>query len=50
MSKYCYQGKVVDVWADNDGGVWFYDENNRAITVEEDNDSQRIDRTEHDDN
>lgn len=36
MSRYCYQGKVVDVWADNDGGLWFYDDNGHACTVKED--------------
>ena len=50
MSRYCYHGKMIDVWADNDGGLWFYDEKNHVVTVEEDNDSQRIDRTQHDDN
>lgn len=36
MSRYCYQGKVVDVWLDNDGGLWFYDDNGHACTVKED--------------
>ena len=46
MSRYCYQGKMIDVWADDDGGLWFYDENGKVQTVEEKhgrtNDDQRV--------
>ena len=33
---YCYKGKQIDVWPDNDGGLWFYDDNGHACTVKED--------------
>ena len=51
MSRFCYHGKMIDVWADNDGGLLYWDEDGKTQTVEERKyDSQRIDRTEHDDN
>ena len=33
---YCYEGKQIDVWADNDGGLWFYNPDGHAQTVKED--------------
>jgi len=41
---YCYKGKQIDVWADNDGGLWYYDERGNAQTVEEED--HGMDRTE----
>ena len=39
---FCYGGKPVKVWPDNDGGLWFYDENRRAQTVREGKDEQKV--------
>ena len=32
---FCIEGKIVDVWADNDGGLWYWNENGCAATVDE---------------
>ena len=47
MSRFCYHGKMIDVWADNDGGLWYYDERGNAQTVEEED--HGMDRTENED-
>lgn len=39
---YCYEGKQIDVWADNDGGLWFYDPDGHVQTVKEDRIEQAI--------
>lgn len=31
---FCIEGKVVDVWPDNDGGLWYMDKNG-PVTVDE---------------
>lgn len=33
---YCYKGKQIDVWPDNDGGLYFYADHGFAQTVKED--------------
>lgn len=33
---YCYKGKQIKVWPDNNGGLWFYDDIGHACTVKED--------------
>ena len=33
---YHYKGKPITVHADNDGGLWFYDDRCRVRTVKED--------------
>lgn len=33
---YHYKGKPITVHADNDGGLWFYDDRSRVRTVKED--------------
>ena len=32
---YCVEGKAVDVWADNEGGLWYYDDRSKAVTLDE---------------
>ena len=32
---FCIDGKAVDVGADNDGGLWYYDSKGNAATLDE---------------
>ena len=32
---YCVEGKAVDVWADNEGGLWYLDDDNNSVTLDE---------------
>lgn len=38
---YYVEGKAVDVWADNEGGLWYYDDRYRVVHLDEDGTKER---------